>query len=233
MRAVGDKRPVEPLPHLLVGPGSRRREETGERQRDDGRREPPERRGPRCCGSGGGHRIACGRRGARAGGRAVRPRRAGLRRAVDGGESEICGWRVGVGGSLLFLAAGRGESRGEEREIGWRGGVVVRSREHEAAASGGRGVRVAARRDGPGGYARGVVRARRGYRGSRGRRAGGTAGAGPTGQWFRFPHTSRHAAFQLHQVSEFDRGFRIRHVTRTASLNFLAVWLQACGVSFL
>lgn len=119
MRAVGDKRPVEPLPHLLVGPGSRRREETGERQRDDGRREPPARRGPRC-GDGGGHRIACG--AAEAGGVAA----GGGRR----GERDLRVARRGRGISFISRRGARGESgRGEgDRLARWSRRPIARAR---------------------------------------------------------------------------------------------------------
>lgn len=107
MCAVGDERPVELLPRLLVGPGGRLREDTGEREREDGRREPPARRGPRCfCCGGGGHRIARAPRRASEGWGAAE---AGGRAGGQRGERDLRVARRGRRGiSLLFLAAGAG-----------------------------------------------------------------------------------------------------------------------------
>jgi len=125
-------------------------------------------------------------------------------------------------GSLLFLAAGAGESRREE--IGWRGGVAVRSREHEAAASGGRGVRVAARR----GVTAPVVMLGRGWC-ARGVGAGAWLRAtlravalreqGPRVSGSDF-HTPAHGLLSscTRSLNLIGSGFRIRHVTRTDHL---------------
>lgn len=74
-------------------------------------------------------------------GAAARERGVGCGRAGSG-ESEICGWRVGVVGGFLFYFSPRARGESEERPreargVGWRGGVVVRissirSREHES-----------------------------------------------------------------------------------------------------
>lgn len=74
-------------------------------------------------------------------GAAARERGVGCGRACSG-ESEICGWRVGVVGGFLFYFSPRARGESEERPreargVGWRGGVVVRissirSREHES-----------------------------------------------------------------------------------------------------
>ena len=163
-----------------------------------------------------GRACGCGRGGRGGGGRAA-------------GRARFAGGASGSGISFISRRGRGGESERGDRLARWSRRPIARAR------GGGkrrerRPRRCTARRDGTGGYARaGVVRARRG----RGRVATGypesrgTAGAGPTGQWFRFPHTSPRAAFQLHQVSEFDRK-RIQDSschTHRSSLNFLAVWL--------
>lgn len=177
--AVGDERPVELLPRLLVGPGGRLREDTGEREREDGRREAPARRGPRCfcCCGGGGHRIA------RAPRRASEGWGAGGRAA---GRARFAGGASGSSGDFSFISRrGRGVSRRRDRERR-EGSVGAVESSSEYPPSGrastrargggrrgnweGRGVRETGRPPDPGGYARGVVAwCARGYLESRGK----------------------------------------------------------------
>jgi hypothetical protein len=129
LRPVGHQGPVELLPRLLVGPGRRRREDQGEREGDDGRSEPPARRGGR-----GGERHRNRAREADSGRCGTARRRGGgRRRDWEGGR-----FAGGASGSVILFCRGRGE-------IGWRGGVVVpRSRRRAGDRRG-----VASRRDGP------------------------------------------------------------------------------------